>query len=202
MQDLPHHSRARASRPIHPGSAWRGLALVVATSTIACHSRGTAEHPPAPGGAPYTTTRTGDVHDFDFLVGDWTGKNRRLEVRGVGSNDWDEFPGNGRAVSYLGGVTQVEEVSFPTKGWSGLTIRTFDVAARQWSIYWISSKTGVMFPPVVGGFQGDRGEFYGEDQDDGRPIKVRFVWTRLGAGRGRWEQAFSAAGGRTWEPKW
>jgi hypothetical protein len=44
----------------------------------------------------------------------------------------------------------------------------------------INSKSGILFPPVEGGFIGDRGEFYGTDDDDGRPVKVRFVWTRRG----------------------
>lgn len=156
---------------------------------------------PAPRAATPLPVRTGDVHDFDFLNGEWQGTNRRLKVRGVGSHDWDEFPGQGRGTSYLGGAAHIEEVSFPTKGWSGLTIRTFDLAKRQWSLYWINSKTGVLFPPVVGGFTGDRGEFYGEDLDDGKPVKVRFTWTKLGGGRARWEQAFSLDG-VAWETNW
>jgi hypothetical protein len=61
---------------------------------------------------------------------------------------------------------------FPTKGWSGLTLRTFDVEKRQWLIYWVSSATGRLEAPVVGGFDGDHGEFYGEDVEGGRPVKV------------------------------
>ena len=30
--------------------------------------------------------------------------------------------------------------------------------------------------PVVGGFQGNRGEFYAADHDNGRPVKVRYTW--------------------------
>jgi hypothetical protein len=58
-----------------------------------------------------------------------------------------------------------------------------------------------MDPPVVGGFAGDRGEFYGEDEDEGRPVRVRFVWTRLSPDAARWEQAFSFGGG-PWETNW
>ena len=35
---------------------------------------------------------TGDVHDFDFLVSDWNIMNRRLKIRGVGSNEWTSSP--------------------------------------------------------------------------------------------------------------
>jgi hypothetical protein len=33
---------------------------------------------------------------------------------------------------------------------------------------------------VVDGFAGDRGEFYGQDMDEGRPVWARFLWDRLG----------------------
>jgi hypothetical protein len=41
----------------------------------------------------------------------------------------------------------------------------------------------------------------GEDLLAGRPIRVRFDWTR-GATTARWEQAFSPDGGETWETNW
>src|SRR5882724_9705267 len=135
------------------------LGLGLAQAPLAC-APGSAPPPQAPGPVVATTTTTatpapaspaaGDVHDFDFLNGDWAGRNRRLKARGVGSHDWEEFPGVAHAASHMGGVAQVEEVSFPSKGWSGLTLRLFDVQKKQWSIYWINSRTGLLFPPVVG----------------------------------------------------
>jgi NIPSNAP len=154
---------------------------------------------PAP--APSSPERTGDVHDFDFLAGDWNIANRRLKARGVGSDEWDSFPAKSHAVLHLGGVANVEEITFLHQVSSGMTVRAFDLEKRRWSIYWISSKSGTLFPPVVGGFTGDRGEFYGEDRDGGYPVKVRFTWTKLGSNAARWEQAFSADG-RAWETNW
>ena len=75
------------------------------------------------------------------------------------------------------------------------------MAQRRWSIYWINSRDGVLTPPVHGGFEGDRGVFYGVDTDDGREVQVRFDWTRLGPDAARWEQAFSLDG-REWETNW
>jgi hypothetical protein len=149
----------------------------------------------------YTTERTGGLHDFDFIAGAWTLHNRRLKTRWAGSTEWDEFPAVDCGAVYLGGVVNVDEIHFPTKGWGGVTLRTFDVEKRQWSIFWINSKTGKLFPPVVGGFDGDRGEFYGEDEDGGRPVKVRFLWIKHGPDRAHWEQAFSLDG-KTWEVNW
>src|SRR5690242_19529712 len=138
-------------------------AATAAAPTTGAIAAGTSSSPQLP---------TGDLHDFDTFAGAWTFQNRRLKARGVGSTDWDLFPAVSCTTLYLDGVSNVDELYFPTKGWSGLTVRTFDTAKRQWSIYWVNSKTGVMFPPVVGGFQGATGDFYGDDTDDGKPVKV------------------------------
>ena len=150
----------------------------------------------------YSTAVTGDVHDFDFLDGKWTMTNRRLKARGVGSTELDVFPGSVTAHVMMGGVTNVDEVVFPTKGWSGTTFRHFDLERRQWSIYWVNNRDGKMQAPVVGGFDGDVGLFYGEDVDEGRPVKVVYKWTKIGPDGARWEQAFSYDDGKSWETNW
>lgn len=144
---------------------------------------------------------TGDVHDFDFLAGRWRVANRRLRERWVDSDAWEEFPGTSRCEPRLGGVVNVDEIVFPTMGFTGLTVRAFDLAQRRWSIYWINSTGGVLLPPVSGGFGGDRGAFYGADIDEGRAIEARFLWTRLGRDAAHWEQAFSIDGA-SWETNW
>ena len=149
----------------------------------------------------YTTHRTGDAHDFDFLAGDWRVVNRRLKVRNAGCTEWDEFPATSRAALHLGGLANVDELTVPTRSCAGMTVRYFRLADQQWTIRWISARTGDIDPGVVGGFQGDRGEFYGEDLDDGRPVKVRFIWNRLGPDAARWEQSFSHDDG-PWEINW
>lgn len=150
----------------------------------------------------YSTARTGGLRDFDYFVGGWTTRQRRLKIRGVGSNDWEEFPGTLCMSLYLDGMATVDELYFPTKGSAGLTLRIFDPKMHQWSIYWVSSVTGKLEPiPVIGGFDGDRGEFYAEDHDNGRPVKVRYMWNKLDHDHARWEQAFSYDN-RTWETNW
>ncbi|HEX3762859.1 MAG TPA: hypothetical protein VHW23_29385 [Kofleriaceae bacterium] len=144
---------------------------------------------------------TGDVHDFDYFAGAWTTQQHRLKARGAGNHDWDDFPATLCMNPYLGSVVDVDELYFPTKGWSGVTVRSFDLAKRQWSIYWISSKTGLLGAPQLGGFHGDRGEFYGRDDDDGRPVTVRYAWTKLDHDHAHWEQAFSYDS-KTWETNW
>ena len=182
------------------------MKLLVPTTLAIAGACGGAPHPTTEptdvvDALGYTIARTGGPHDFDWIAGAWTAVQRRLVARGVGSTEWDEFPSSLCATPYLGGVSSVEEVVFPTKGWSGLTLRAYNTERRQWAVYWINSKRGVIDPPVVGGFDGDRGAFYGEDTDEGKPIKVRYEWTLLGPDRARWEQAFSYDD-KTWEVNW
>jgi hypothetical protein len=151
----------------------------------------------APPDAP-----TGSLCDFDFLVGEWDVASRRLKKRWAASPQWEEFVGVSRLEKRLDGLANIEELSFPTKGFSGLTVRLFDLEDQRWSIFWASSRDGRLTPPMFGGYLGDRGDFVGEDTDEGAPVKVRFLWLRRGArGHPRWEQSFSRDG-RRWEINW
>lgn len=145
--------------------------------------------------------RTGDVRDFAFLEGSWVVHNRTLSVNPDGDEEWVEYPSSNRMTTHLGGVMNVDEFQYPTKGYTAVALRIFDVENRQWSIYWIESRTGMLQPPVRGGFDGDRGEFYGLDEVAGRPALYRFVWTRQGKDQARWEQAFSHDG-HAWKVNW
>ena len=42
----------------------------------------------------------------------------------------------------------------------------------------------------------------GDDQLDGKAIKVRSRWTRTNSGAPHWEQAASVDGGKIWETNW
>ena len=175
----------------------RATILSLALALAACGGHRAA--PVVPAGS--TTARTGDVHDFDYFTGAWVTQQHRLRARGVGSTDWEDFPGTLCMSPYLGGMATVDELWFPTKGWAGLTLRAFDTAARQWSVYWLSGATGRLDPPVVGGFAGERGEFYGTDTDGGRPVRVRYTWHKIDRDHARWEQTFFYADG-AWETNW
>jgi hypothetical protein len=55
---------------------------------------------------------------------------------------------------------------------------------------------------MVGRFEAGRVLFFGDDTFDGKPIRVRSIWTPETRAACRWEQAFSPDGGRTWETNW
>ena len=187
-----------------PQSAAASVAVRAVCLTCLCAAFSAAGADTTSGTLPpgYSTSRTGDVHDFDYFLGGWITKQRRLKARGVGSSDWEEFPAIECLTLYLGGLATVDELYMPTKDRAGLTLRTFDLEKRQWSIFWVSSKDGKLdTDPVVGGFQGDHGEFYAQDEDDHRPVKVRYTWDKIDHDHARWQQAFSYDN-RTWETNW
>ncbi len=176
-------------------------ASIAATLVCCCPVPTRATDLPVPPG--YTLARTGTMHDFDYFVGGWATHQHKLLDRDEGGTQWEDFTGNLCMSLYLGGLATVDELWFPSKQSAGLTLRTFDVEKKQWSIYWVSSKTGQLDPaPVVGGFQGERGEFYAPDHDSkGRPIKVRYLWVLKDHDHARWEQAFSWDD-KTWITNW
>src|SRR5947207_11936766 len=103
-------------------------------------------------------------NDFDFLHGDWEMANRRLVKRLVGSDEWDEFPGTSTCHGFFDGAGSFDEVTFPTKGWSGATFRMLAPETGEWSIYWVNSRTGLLQPPVFGRFTDGVGTVYGDGE--------------------------------------
>ena len=57
------------------------------------------------------------------------------------------------------------------------------------------------FGGMVGNHVVDMVNRYGEDRDNGRPVKVRYTWTKVDRDHARWEQAFSYDD-RSWETNW
>jgi hypothetical protein len=144
---------------------------------------------------------SGKRGDFDFLVGQWSVTHRTLRERLRGSDDWETFTGPARAYSLLDGVLSVDEFTLKG-GLKGSSIRTLDAARQRWSIHWTTNASGRLFAPVYGGFDGDRGEFFGADVEGGRSVLARYKWWGRTGGQPRWEQAFSTDGGREWETNW
>ena len=83
-----------------------------------------------------------------------------------------------------------------------MTLRLYDPKAQQWRIYWANAKRGIVDPPVVGRFTDGRGEFYGQDELDGRVILVRYIWSDITSTSAHFEQSFSADGGRSGGVRW
>lgn len=144
-------------------------------------------------------------HDWDFLVGRWTVRHRRLKARLAGSTEWEEFAGTSELWLTLGGMGNVDDnvLQLPGGTYRALTIRAFDPKTSEWSIWWLDARyPGRLDPPVRGGFKDGVGTFLGDDTLNGKPIRVRFSWSQITPASARWEQAFSPDGGVTWETNW
>jgi hypothetical protein len=83
-----------------------------------------------------------------------------------------------------------------------LSLRLYNPTAHQWSLNFASSKGGTLGVPMIGEFKNGRGEFYDQEEFNGRMILVRFVFEVVTADSTRDEQAFSDDGGKTWEVNW
>jgi hypothetical protein len=148
---------------------------------------------------------TSTAHDFDFFIGHWTVQHRRLKERLAGCDDWETFEGRSHMWPLLDGHGNVDDnlLHLPSGPYRAVSLRSFDATTGQWFIWWLDARhPHRLDPPVVGGFAGGVGEFQCDDELRGQPIRVRFLWTRTDTPTPRWEQAFSADGGQTWETNW
>lgn len=151
-----------------------------------------------------TATRA-SAADFDFLAGRWRVQHRRLQQRLANCTHWDHFDGTSVFHPLMGGQAHVDDnwLDLPGGAYRAVTLRAFDPAAGRWSIWWLDSRRPhALDTPMRGGFEHGVGTFEADDHWDGRPIRVRFVWSGITASRCHWAQAFSADAGKTWEVNW
>lgn len=139
--------------------------------------------------------------DFDFLIGDWTIANEKLAARFAGSTEWIHFPAVTTCRKILNGSGNVDEMLLLDSDFVGVSLRVFNPADGLWSIHWVDNDRHRVLPPIVGKFENGVGSFYGDEEHEGRTVLARFRWTSESRAA-RWEQAFSADGGETWETNW
>ncbi len=149
------------------------------------------------------TPRDGQ-HDFDFEIGTWRTRLKRLAHPLSGSSEWLEYEGVTTVRKVWNGRANLVELTAdgPDGHFEGLNLRLYNPRSRQWSLNFANSSSGTLGQPTIGGFVDGRGEFYDQEEFNGRAIFVRFVITPLDADTIRFEQAFSDDGGKTWETNW
>ncbi len=159
-------------------------------------------------GETMTTSETAvpGLHDFDFLVGRWQVRHRRLKERLANNHEWIEFGGTSVAQKVMNGYALFDDnvLEFPPGAYRAAGLRSFDAKSGQWSIWWLDSRTplGPIDPPVRGAFHDGTGTFLADETFNGIPIRVRFMWSAITPTSCHWEQAFSTDGGATWETNW
>ena len=173
--------------------AWLRRACL-AIALLAMHA--SAQTPPA--------VPTEGQQDFDWEIGIWKTELRRLAKPLSGSREWVEYSGTSVVRKVLDGRANLVElrVAGPAGTIEGASLRLFNPQAGQWSLHYASARNGALTRPVHGRFRDGRGEFYGEEDLDGKAILVRFVISEISADSARFEQAYSEDGGRSWETNW
>lgn len=177
---------------------WSVLALAVLP--LALPAPASAQQPPAEAEAQRDGSR-----DFDWEIGTWT-TELRLRAPLSGSSQWAEYRGTSTIRALSANRANVVELAVEGASGSrieGLSLRLYNPQTRQWSLSFASMRNGVLTAPVYGAFDANgRGLFYGQDMIDGRAVLVRFVISEVTANSARFEQAYSADAGATWEVNW
>lgn len=160
--------------------------------------------PDAPANAFPASAAQGGQRDFDPLVGSWNYRLKRRTNPLAGSTTWVDLTGTGTCYRLWGGRAQLDTivVNGSSGRVEGLTLRLYNPKSRQWRLYWANSNTGMVDPPQIGQFRNGRGEFFAQDNLNGKSIFVRYEWTALASKSPHFEQAFSEDGGKTWEVNW
>jgi hypothetical protein len=142
------------------------------------------------------------LHDFDFELGEWRVHHRVKRA----SPGWSEFEGTSSNRSLMLGAGNVEDNVFkkPEGETTGVALRAYDPKTAQWAIWWIDGRDphGALDPPVQGHFENGVGTFYGDGVLNGKPIRVRLIWSKITRSSAHWEQAFSSDAGKTWDTNW
>jgi hypothetical protein len=144
-------------------------------------------------------------HDFDWEIGRWTTHLRYRPEPLTGSDRWLEYSGTSDVRTVLGGRANLVELSVAGAAGriEGSSLRLYDPKARQWTLNFANVRNGQLTAPMHGAFDTNgRGLFYGVDTLDGRAVLVRFVISDVTANSARFEQAYSADAGATWEVNW
>ena len=142
-------------------------------------------------------------HDFDWEFGKWHTHLWRLRQPLSGSNEWAEYDGTTVVRKMWDGRANLVEleVDGPTHI-EALNLRLYNPETHKWSLNFASSKTGTLGTPTVGEFRNGRGEFYDQEDFNGRLVLVRFIISDIKPESCKFEQSFSTDGGKTWEVNW
>jgi hypothetical protein len=145
-----------------------------------------------------------EQHDWDFEIGSWNIHLSRLKDRLAGSTTWVRFEGTSVTRKLWNGHANLEEFETDnqTDHIEGMTLRLYNPRSHQWSIYWATSKDGILGQPMIGEFKNGQGEFFDQEFWKGKAVFVRFIWSKLNTNSPHFEQSFSDDGGKTWEVNW
>jgi hypothetical protein len=124
--------------------------------------------------------------------------------RTPGTDRWTESDGYWIYRKVWGGRANLNELftESPNDHAEELTLRTYNGVTHLWSLYWANSRDGILSSAQVGKFDHGQGEFYAQDNSDGKDTLLRKVWSKITPTSAHFEQSFSNDGGKNWEVNW
>ena len=143
--------------------------------------------------------------DFDFLIGDWEVKNKKLKERLIGSDEWIEFKAHlSGSKKFLNDLALMDHFVYHTKDglFEGVSLRIFDPKSAKWAIYWFDSDHPEITEQVVGKFENNIGTFYGIENFNCKTVKLRVIWFNITSTSAKWEQAYFDGNQNQWETNW
>ncbi len=147
---------------------------------------------------------TSSQNDFDFYVGRWTVKNKKLKSRLNNCTEWLEFDTTVKMFKVLNGFGNIDNIyaNFDNKPFEGMSVRFFTPETKLWSIHWADTNTLQLDKPTIGSFDKDFGHFFTNDTIDGKNVLIVYRWDIRNKEKPIWSQAFSADNGKNWEWNW
>ena len=185
---------------------WRTSLLLGSLVVVLQPLHGFGQQQSAASGTSRQQTRIerDGLHDFDFEIGTWKTRLKRLQNPLTGSTTWVEYEGTTVVRKVWNGRANLVELAAdgPEGHFEGLSLRLYNPKSRQWSLNFANINSGVMTQPTIGEFKNGRGEFFSQETLNGRANFVRFIISDITQNSCRFEQAFSDDGGKTWEVNW
>lgn len=153
---------------------------------------------------PSVSSAPDGAHDFDFNFGVWKTHIRRLQKPLTGSRTFIDYDGTSVVGKVWGGRASLLELeaSGPAGHVEGVGLRLFNPRSHQWRLNWANSSDPVMTTPMVGRFVHGEGQFYDQEEFEGRIIMARNGFSAIAPNSSHFEQAFSDDAGKTWETNW
>jgi len=176
--------------------------LAVMIGAACCASGAQPARADAPAATAVAPAERDGSHDFDFNFGLWKTQIKRRVHPLASSEETIELNGTVSVRKVWSGRAALEEIETdgPKGHWEGMSLFLYNPGAHQWSQTFIGSKSGAFGGGgMIGGFKEGHGELYASDTLDGRAILVRGVWSDITTKTHRYQESYSADGGRTWE---
>lgn len=132
-----------------------------------------------------TTAQPNPRNDFDFEIGTWA-------MSPSGNTHVVERLWEGATIARL-------IVQKPAPHVRGSLLTVYRQASQRWYIYWVDSSDGSLSAPLVGNFSHGIGTFVGPDEEKGRHVLVRLVFSNVSVNAFETVQSISHDGGKTWD---